>query len=98
MFNSKGVDTSADEGAPDDDFVFCPPTPAVVVVVVVAVRPESFRRAAEDDINYFRSFCFEEFSNFSDDFFPFFLWENCLRGKERISGFILYFLYPLYTR
>ena len=50
MFNSKGVDTSADEGAPDDDFVFCPPTPAVVVVVVVAVRPESFRRAAEDDI------------------------------------------------
>jgi hypothetical protein len=95
LFNSKGVDTSCDEGAPeDDDFVFCPPCPpAVVVVVVVAVRPESFRRAAEDDINLFSKLLsvFEEFSNFSDAF-PFFLWENCCARKREFQV-----LYPSQT-
>jgi len=87
------VDTSCDEGAPeDDDFVFCPPCPpaVVVVVVVVAVRPESFRRAAfEDDINLFSKLSvsvFEEFSNF----FLSFLFVGKLRGARKREFQVLY--------
>jgi hypothetical protein len=96
LFNSKGVDTSCDEGAPeDDDFVFCPPCPpAVVVVVVVAVRPESFRRAAfEDDINLFSKLSvsvFEEFSNFSFDASLSFLFVGKLRGARKREFQVLY--------
>ena len=96
MFNSKGVDTSCDEGAPeDDDFVFCPPCPpAVVVVVVVAFRPESFRRAAfEDDINLFSKLSvsvFEEFSNFSFDASLSFLFVGKLRGARKREFQVLY--------
>ena len=90
------MDTSCDEGAPeDDDFVFCPPCPpAVVVVVVVAVRPESFRRAAfEDDINLFSKLSvsvFEEFSNFSFDASLSFLFVGKLRGARKREFQVLY--------
>jgi hypothetical protein len=80
------VDTSCDEGAPEDDvFVFCPPCPpaVVVVVVVVAVRPESLRRAAEDDINLFSKLSVSVFEEFSIFFLSFLFVGKLLHVLER---------------
>jgi len=85
LFNSKGVDTSADEGAPDDDFVFCPPTPAVVVVVVVAVRPESFRRAAKMTLIIFEASVLKSFRIFPMTSFLSFCGKTACAGKREFQ-------------